>query len=494
MTMTNSITKQQQSPEISVDPTLFGRGTPTWKKVLAALLAAAMVGMWIFIFRSIIASPLKPLHVRVTLLSASTVVTLLIIIYEHVLIPGVISRALKRIGVTAIVGVLALYVLSPAIAYVRGDDDICIASFYAAPQRDIGSAKRTAATLNVLKEGKGIYRIEVSKRDFARLRGHGFAVQIVQTPEHRYRAALVSARPPGIPDGRVEQIIHLISSDSLLGHIRRLERFGTRVNLSPQADSAAEYIVNAMKQYGLEVESLPFDCTTPPMQVDEVGVARVSRNICGTMRGVGGSDAECIIVAHYDSAHPLAPGANDNASGVAVVLEAARICSGYRFAHTIRFLAVGAEEIGLVGSDRYAREAKANGRHIITVVNGDMLGYPLMGDPARVFVSAGTSCQYLMDSMLVYNRRYNLNFLIDGQIGGVGGSDHESFLRAGYPAVDISEGSALEIWNRMDPYYHLPTDTSDKLDAELLRHCAQLMLAAVTEMARPLAFRPGHVR
>ena len=96
-----------------------------------------------------------------------------------------------------------------------------------------------------------------------------------------------------------------------------------------------------------------------------------------------------------------------------------------------------------------------------------------------------------MDSALVYNRRYNLNFLVDGQIGGLGGSDHESFIQAGYPAVDISEGTAFEIWNGMDPYYHSPLDTSDKLDADLLRHCAQLMVTIATEMARPLASVAG---
>jgi Zn-dependent M28 family amino/carboxypeptidase len=180
-----------------------------------------------------------------------------------------------------------------------------------------------------------------------------------------------------------------------------------------------------------------------------------------------------------------APGANDNASGVAAVLEAARICSQYKFTHTIRFLAVGAEELGLIGSYGYALEAKSKGRDIITVVNGDMLGYPVVGDNSRIYFSSGRAFPALVDSALVYNRRYNLNFILDYQVGGGGGSDHESFLQAGYPAMDVSEGSAFEIWNGMDPYYHSPFDTSDKLSPELLRHCTQMMLTILTETAKP---------
>jgi len=274
-------------------------------------------------------------------------------------------------------------------------------------------------------------------------------------------------------------------------HVRALERFGTRVDRSPQADSAADYIANTMKRYGLEVESIPFDFNS--LRYSSTS-RKVSRNICGTLKGTGHSKAECIIVGHYDSVSPIVPGANDNASGVAAVLEAARICGQYSFEYTIRFLAVGAEELGLIGSYQYAQDAKAKGRNIIAVVNGDMLGYPLIGDVNRISLVGGRKWIALMDSALVYNRRYNLNFLVDAHTSSYGGSDHESFIQAGYPAIEISEGTANEIWSGLDSFYHRPSDTSDKLSADLLRHCAQMMMTITAEMARPVASSASSVQ
>lgn len=462
-----------------------------WKKILAGLVLVEMIGVWVLMMRLLGRTPLRDRWLRWYIFVGAVLLTVIGLVVERYLLPGIITRVSKKLALFLVVFLVAWYVLYPAIEYFRGEDDIYLATMVLSDGRRFQDAQRVASSLRILSVHRKTGRVELSKRDYTRLRRRGYTVALLQNPAQQYRTDQIYARPSGLPNGLIEQMIHTISSDSLLHHIRMLEHFGTRADHTPQVDSAADYIVNVMKRYGLEVESLPFDC--PAWQyVDEASSRIMSRNICGTLKGAGPSNAECIIVGHFDSVRQ-GPGGNDNASGVAVVLEAARICSRYSFTHTIRFLAVGAEEIGLVGSYRYAGAAKAQGRNIISVVNGDMLGYPVIGDAKRLVVAGGVKWNALMDSTLVYNRRYNLNFLVDAHTSDYGGSDQESFLRAGYPAVEISEGTAIEIWSGMDPYYHTPFDTSDKLNADLLRHCAQLMMTITTEMAGPLAFSSsGH--
>ena len=478
---------QQPSNESPSSAGLSKSNNAGLRKILAAFVLVDIIGVWIFMVRLIQHTPPRARWFRLSIFVGSVVLTMIGIVVQWHLLPGIVARMGKKLALYMIVALVTLYVFYPAIEYFRGDNDIYLATMVLSDGRKFQDAQRVAATLRILSVSKKAYRVELSKRDYTRLRRRSYRVLLLQSPAQQYRVERINARPPGLPNRHVEQMIHSISSDSLMYHIHRLERFGTRVDRSAQADSAANYIANTMKRYGLEVESMPFESPSPMYaSVDAAASRFVSRNICGTLKGTGQSNAECIIVGHYDSVRQ-GPGANDNASGVAAVLEAARICSQYRFEYTIRFLAVGAEEEGLIGSYHYAQDAKAKGRNIVVAVNGDMLGYPIVGDINRLYFSAGTKCAALMDSALVYNRRYNLNFLIDGQIGGLGGSDHESFIQAGYPAVDISEGTAYEIWSGLDPYYHTPFDTSDKLNADLIRHCAQMMMTLTAEMARPLA-------
>jgi hypothetical protein len=464
-----------------------GRLSTVWRKVLALFVLVDIVGAWVLMVQIISRTPARAVTFRSAVFIATVLFTAIGVVVSRYLLPGMITRVVKKLVLTLAVVIIAIYVFYPAIEYFRGDDDIYLASMVLNDGRKLQDAQKIAATLKVLSMNQKTYRVELSKRDYTRLRRRSYRVVLLQNPEQQYRMKQINARTPGAPNGTIDQMIHAVSSDSLMKQVRMLERYGSRMDGSPQADSAADYIANVMRQYGLDVESQSFVSPGPRyLSPDGAALPLMSRNVCGTLRGAGPSDAECIIVGHYDSVSPMVPGANDNASGVAAVLEAARICSQYRFEYTIRFLAVGAEEVGLVGSEHYAQDAKAKGRHIVVAVNGDMLGYPIVGDVNRIYFSAGTKCAALMDSALVYNRRYHLNLLVDGQIGGVGGSDHESFLEAGYPAVDVCEGTAFEIWRGMDPYYHSPFDTSDKISPELLRHCTQLMMAITTEMAKPL--------
>lgn len=215
-----------------------------------------------------------------------------------------------------------------------------------------------------------------------------------------------------------------------------------------------------------------------------------SNNIVATISGKVTPEKECIIVAHYDSysndPYNNAPGADDNGTGTAAVMEAARICRNYNFESTIKFLAVSGEELGMFGSDHYAFKARDEGRNIIGVVNGDMIGYPTTSDTARLIAGSYQTYNRLIDSAIAVNQRYNIGLNLLSIIDFTGASDYGPFALAGYDALDVAEATAEEIWGGANPHYHRTTDTYDKLKPSLIRRGAQLMLATVAELAKPI--------
>lgn len=217
------------------------------------------------------------------------------------------------------------------------------------------------------------------------------------------------------------------------------------------------------------------------------GMIHTSRNILAVRKGTATPEKEVVLVAHYDSysddRQNHAPGANDNGSGTSAVVEAARQCREYNFGATLKFLLVSGEELGMYGSTHYVRQALAEERTILAAVNGDMIGYPLTGDPARLVVASYLSRSDLVDSALVYNHRYGIGARLQAIVDSTGASDYGPFGAAGYRSLDIAEGTAEEIWGGLDPYYHKTTDTADKVSTEMIRTGARIMLATAAEAA-----------
>ena len=214
-----------------------------------------------------------------------------------------------------------------------------------------------------------------------------------------------------------------------------------------------------------------------------------SRNIVASLPGIQDDLSECVIVAHYDSynqdVHPMraAPGANDNASGTSALLEAARIARKYAFHVELKFVAVSGEELGMYGSNHYARQALKEGRPIIGVVNGDMIGYPISPDTTRLVISTYLTPNRLIDSALAANQRYGLGLTLVPLVDSTGASDFGPFAIMGYDALDIAEGTPAEIWGGADPYYHSSADIASNMSPGLVRRGAQLMLAVGVNLA-----------
>jgi hypothetical protein len=200
-------------------------------------------------------------------------------------------------------------------------------------------------------------------------------------------------------------------------------------DLEPCRDNIAALF----ESYGLQVDIEPFWYLN-----------RWYHNVVGTKVGVSEPDKQIIIGAHYDSVSN--PGADDNASGVALVLEAARILGQYDSDYTIKFIAFSMEEKGLVGSEAYV-DAHI-GDDIVAMISADMVAFTLGGESARVYSRGGA----LMNSIGAAVNEYG-----DGlswfDAGWISASDHAPFDGAGYDAALFIEA---DVWN--NPYYHQQSD------------------------------------
>ena len=157
--------------------------------------------------------------------------------------------------------------------------------------------------------------------------------------------SLVSAGQSGL------KIPEQVTGDRALEHVEYLsEEIGMRIAGTVKEEETSDYIVQKLLEMGYDVELQPF-----PFVNWMDGLTYTSNNIIATKKGK--TDKTVIIGAHYDSAMPdevcveeLSTGAGDNASGVGVMLEVAEVLSSYRTKGTIKFVAFGAEEMGLYGS------------------------------------------------------------------------------------------------------------------------------------------------
>ncbi|WP_166349123.1 M20/M25/M40 family metallo-hydrolase [Phytoactinopolyspora limicola] len=206
-----------------------------------------------------------------------------------------------------------------------------------------------------------------------------------------------------------------------------------------------------------------------------------------TLPGRGARDEVVIFSAHYDSV-PASPGASDNASGVAVMLELARINAQLPTATEIRFAAVGAEEVGLRGSRHYAQNLPAAERdRIIANFNMDMVG-TASPEQNTLFMNTlnGTGVDDPADNLVSRAGRQAAERLGYGDIVRSpyhrGASDHQAFHEIGVPAVNF-------IWRdpvtaALEPTYHQPLDTIDRVSPDRLRTAAEIIAAASYRVIR----------
>lgn len=197
--------------------------------------------------------------------------------------------------------------------------------------------------------------------------------------------------------------------------------------------------------------------------VDTLHETRTTVNVVATKRGSVRPEESVVVGGHYDSV-PGSPGANDNASGTAATLEAARVLAAIPTPRTVQFVLFAAEELGLYGSAAFVNERRQG---ITAMINSDMVGW---GERLMVGNSTGPDAPIIVTAASVAQR-----LGIQVTRTRASNSDHTSFERAGVPTIFLHRG--------VDPYYHRPGDVPANVEPRHLEEAARLIVGLVQELA-----------
>jgi len=302
------------------------------------------------------------------------------------------------------------------------------------------------------------------------------------TPLRPYNEAAFR-QPVQLPFGgsrdMVSEIVGQLSEDSLKSHIQNLQDFQTRLCITPQFFESAFWVAAKYESYGLEsvaVDTFDFTFYGNPYQS-----ANVQAELPGTLEEPG----IVLITGHldaitYTSPYEFAPGADDNASGCATVLEAARILSQYEFPNTLRFVCFGAEELGLIGSEYYAENSYNLGENIVAVMNLDMILYGPESNRA-LFVPYNSTSEFIAgmfgEVAGTYVPELELNVMYSP---GTTYSDHAPFWQNGYAALLGIEAAIDD-----NPHYHQDSDILENYEEfwPFGTECAKAALAFTAQAA-----------
>jgi hypothetical protein len=344
-------------------------------------------------------------------------------------------------------------------------------------------------------------------------------------------------------DPQIEKMVNEVSKDSLESYVRKLVSFGTRNTLSTQKDprrgvgAARNWVLSRFNEFARQSAgrlTAFIDTTTLQKDGRRVDTTLLLGNVVATLKGADPADDRYFIISgHLDNMRSNvmdrtgdAPGANDDASGVAAVMECARIMSKHSFPATIIFVAVTGEEQGLLGADFMAEKAKKQNWNIEAVLNNDIIGSNntsetniINNTQIRVFSEAFS----IQDTGRTALNIRNLGLENDGKARQLAryvketgeryvenleivmiyrndrflrGGDHTPYVNRGYAAVRFTEMN--------ENYYHQHQDVRKEngiqygdlvefMDFEYLRKNACMNLANLANLAKSPAI-PQEVR
>ena len=278
-------------------------------------------------------------------------------------------------------------------------------------------------------------------------------------------------------DKHSERLLRQVSRANLERTVRELAAFPTRHTLGKYLRPAADLLVKrfrgvgyknaAIAPYVYANRSLPNVVCTKP--------GRVKNTI--------------LVCAHFDSRQEdgnnpdaPAPGADDNASGVAVLLEVARILAPVALRDSVQFVAFSGEEQGLWGSAAYAAQVKQAKLPLRFVFNLDQVAVPAARDRALLVdrdeggatPANDAASRRLVATMQGLAKRY---LAVPTRVDPAYDSDYVPFEARGYPIVGLYEGEGYA-------HYHKATDTPDRVDYAYVAEAARLTLATILHEGR----------
>jgi hypothetical protein len=293
-------------------------------------------------------------------------------------------------------------------------------------------------------------------------------------------------------DPQIAGLLTAVSQQQLMGYVQTMQSFGNRNVFSVTDDPA--FGIGATRQWIMaefdRVGNGRLQITTQPFPLFHNGLSTTPLNIVATLPGSSNSSETIVVMAHYDNRAPdstdgetFAPGANDNGSGIALLLESARLLSAYEWNQTIIFLAAAAEEQGTLGARHFVQIAFLDNMNIIAAINYDAVG-GRSGIPqyARLFASnlrespSGELARYYEYVGGLYVPEFPMQ-VIDALDREERWGDHREFVNAGMPGIRVIE--SVE-----DPdLVNSKQDTWDRIDYNYLQQIVQLNIAVVANLA-----------
>lgn len=301
----------------------------------------------------------------------------------------------------------------------------------------------------------------------------------ISMPGESYAGPLPAARGTEL-EARLRRHVDVLASE-----------IGTRnFDFDAALERAAQYVEAQLRAQGHAPRALPFDVLDGQV-----------RNIAVEIPGGSAPEEIVVVGAHYDSVSG-SPGADDNASGVAVLVELARRFQSARPQRTLRFVAFANEEPPFfrteqMGSLVYARESAARGERIVGMLSIESVGfytdapgsqqhpppaglfYPDQGN-FIAFIGNSASRALLHDAIAAFRGQAKLpseGLAAPGFMQAAGLSDHWSFWQSGYPALMVTDTAPFR-----NPGYHRQSDTPDTLDYAAMAELVGGLEAAVAAL------------
>ncbi|MCX6658414.1 MAG: M20/M25/M40 family metallo-hydrolase, partial [Euryarchaeota archaeon] len=286
-------------------------------------------------------------------------------------------------------------------------------------------------------------------------------------------------------------LVDAVSGERIMRTIQDLQDFGSRAFYLNSSDDAASYIFGQFQATNIAVEYQEF----------MAGVHSV-KNVVATIPGASADAPQFLFGAHYDSENRdartvsdgqtlPAPGADDDASGVACVVELARVLSSLKLRNTVKFVTFGAEENGydssgrMAGSMSYVESEKVKGISYDACWILDMIGYGGGSENHTVIIVNENSLRLGSDMQeMVGALGIELSIEIESNSSSLN-SDHARFWSAGYPAALLIESDPTTGVYEFNPYYHSTEDTVDKLSEGQIVAVAQGLVATLMDMSTP---------
>ncbi len=313
---------------------------------------------------------------------------------------------------------------------------------------------------------------------------HGGLAHVRRAPKAAPRAFV----PPGgtnttrsTPHPGVQAVVDLVDSTNLEQTVLDLSSIYTRCANGPGAWTARDMLVAELTSYGY----------TPVL---EYFSSYYPENVVVELPGTVDPDKIIVIGGHYDSiaggCSSESPGADDNATGTAGVVEAARVLAlGGPWEHTLRFICFSAEEYGLIGSEYSAQQSYIAGEDIIAMLNTDMSAYRAGSDTRDVDFVLDNSSPALADFCHTVGALYVPGWASKtGSLSG-GTSDHQSYNDYGFPAIFYFEDV-----DQYSPYIHTASDAHPHStnDFNLSEMIVKGIVAVAATLADPVDLEITH--